>query len=259
MQSSKQLHYAKKRRPNNRKKAHLALAFISSLVLAVILLSLLTQSHGEEKTTNGEKSSVNPPVNSYVMRIYTLNDTERVSTGIGTLFVFNSQCLPFEFGSLRFGDFREDTEYSSRYYAGMGLLASAEGCNATLTLLEGNGQLIQEIAYHGQSLIALGGWDSISGDNDGSVMDHSWGSMSIPAYDWRAGSWAPESGILIEHPANVTIAKVTIDLMVFEPTISTGIPEFTPVCASIVAAVLILSMRKRIAKQSSVDASWADA
>ena len=193
------------------------------------------------------------------MRVYALNHTERSSTSTGTLFRFDAQDLPFEFGSLRFGDFRKDTEYSSRYYAGMGLLASAVGSNATVTLREGNGNLIQETAYHGQSLIVLGGLVSISRDKNGSVMDHSWGSMAIPAHDWKDGSWIPESGILIEHPANVTIAKATIHLMVFEATSNTDIPEFTPLYAIMVAAVLILLIRKRMTKQVRVNVNCATA
>ena len=210
-----------------------------------------------QEQVDEEKSSVKPSDNCYEMRVYALNDTERSSASTGTLFKFDSQDLPFRFESLMFGNFREDTEYSSSYYAGMGLLASADGSNATVTLREGNGNLIQEIAYHGQSLIALGGLESISRDKNGSVMDHSWGSMAIPAHDWKDGSWIPESGILIEHPANVSITKATIHLMVFEPTINTDIPEFTPLYAVMVAAVLILLIRRRMAEQVRINVDCA--
>jgi len=246
---STQLPNIEDKKLHKRNKNHSALAFISSLVVVFILLSQLVQSLGEEKPIDGEKSSVKPPDNCYEMRIYALNYTERNSTGTGTLFRFDAQDLPFEFESLRFGDFREDTEYSSSYYAGIGLLADADGSNSTLTLREGNGNLIQEVAYHGQSLIALGGWESISRDNNGSVVDCSWGSMAIPAHDWKDGGWIPENGILIEHPTNVTIAKATIHVMVFEPASNTDIPEFTLLHASIVAGVLILLIRRRMTKQ----------
>jgi hypothetical protein len=208
---------------------------------------------GNEKALDGDKTSVNPPINRYELRIYSLNDTERYSLSMGTLFRFTTHDLPFDFGSLGFGDFREDVGCSSRYYAGMGLLASAGGRNATLTLWEPNGHLIQEIAYHGQSLIAVGGWESISMDNDGAVMDHSWGSMAIAAHDWKDGNWNPESGILVEHSTNVTITKATIDLMVFEPTGTTDIPEFAPVPAGLMAAVLIFLIRRRMTRRIDAD------
>ena len=232
---------------------HSAMVVIPSLVLAIILLTLLIQSLGQERPVNGDKSSVNPPSNCYEMRVYALNHTERNSISIGTLFRFNAHDLPFDFGSLRFDDFREDSKYSSRYYAGMGLLASADGYNATVTLWEGNGHFILEIAYHGQSLIAVGGWESISRDNNGAVIDHSWGSMAVPAHDWKDGSWIPENGILIEHPANVTITKATIDLMIFEPASKTDIPEFTPLHASLVAMVMILLTRRGMTKRMCVN------
>jgi hypothetical protein len=233
------------------------MVFIPSLVLAFVLLTLLMQSQGHEKPVNGDKSSVNPPNKCYEMKVYALNSTDRSSINIGTFFRFSAKDLPFDFGSLRFGDFSEDSEFSSRYYAGMGLLASACGENATVSLWEGNGHLIQEIAYHGQSLIAVGGWESVSRDGSGDVVDHSWGSMAIPAHDWRGGNWTPESGILVEHPANVTVSKATIDLMVFEPASTTDIPEFTSLPAIVVAAVLILFIRKGLTEQACVKADVA--
>ena len=259
LRSSKQPPKTETKKRDKYNKNRFALAFISSLVVAFIFLSQLIQGLGEQEQVDGEKSSVKPSDNCYEMRVYALNHTEMNSTSTGTLFRFDAQDLPFEFGSLRFGDFREDTEYSSRYYAGMGLLAGADGSNATVTLREGNGNLIQEIAYHGQPLIALGGLESISRDKNGSVMDHSWGSMAIPARDWKDGSWIPESGILIEHPANVTITKATIHLMVFEPTSNTDIPEFTPLYAIMVAAVLILMIRRRMTKQVCVNVNCTTA
>jgi hypothetical protein len=78
--------------------------------------------------------------------------------------------------------------------------------------------------------------------------------MEIPAHDWKDGSWLPESGILIEHPANVTITRATIDLMVFEPSSTTDIPEFTPVHASVAAAALILLMRRRLTGRACASA-----
>lgn len=225
--------------------------------MAFILISFFVQSRGEEESVNGDKSSITPHYNGYEMRVYALNDTIRCPLGFGTLFTFDAHDLPFEFGSLRFGDHREDTQYSSRYYAGMGFLANASGPNASLIFREGNGNLIEEIAYQGQSLIALGGWESVSTDDTGLVMNDSWGSMAIPAHDWKDGSWVPEDGILIEHPTNVTILKTTIDLMVFEPSSNTDIPEFSPLLASILAAFLILSARRRFKKQACINVDHA--
>jgi len=253
LQLSRQLPDTQKKRHDKRTKNHFALVFISSLAVAFILLSLFIQNRGEEESVNGDKSSIAPPYNGYEMKVYALNDTMRNPLSFGTLFRFDADELPFEFESLRFGDPREDTEYSSRYYAGIGFLANADGSNARLIFREGNGHLIQEIAYHGQSLIAMGGWESISKNETGSVMNQSWGSMAIAAHDWQDGSWAPEDGILIEHPANVTIFEATIDLMVFEPISNTDIPEFTPLHASILAAFLILLARRRVTKQACIN------
>jgi len=219
---------------------------ICSLCVALVLLSLLIQHVGDESQITGDKSSVKPPANSYKMRVYSLNHSERDPVSIGTFFRFDTRQLPFGYSSLRFGDFKEDTQFTSRYYAGMGLLTGAVGSNASVSIREGNGRLIQEIAYHGQSLIVLGGWQAISRDSTGSVLDYSWGLIEILAHDWKDGSWIPEDGILIEHPKNITITKATIDLIVFEPTGVTDIPELTPLPASVAVAVLILLMRRRL-------------
>jgi hypothetical protein len=83
--------------------------------------------------------------------------------------------------------------------------------------------------------------------------------MAIPAHDWKDGSWIPESGILIEHPANVTITNATIHLMVFEPASNTDIPEFAPLYAIMLVAVLILLIRRQMTKQACVNANYATA
>jgi len=181
---------------------------------------------------------------TYDLAVHTLNHTSRVSNDTATVFTFNADQLPFDFGSLLFGEFRGDSEYSSTYYAGMSLLAWANGPNASIDFLECGGKPIEEISYQGQSLVVLNSWESISKDCQGRTIDHRWGSMQIAAYDWRDGCWSPEQGIEIEHPEGVTVSGVTLCLMVYEPGSSTDIPELGPVSACVALAVVVMIARR---------------
>lgn len=214
--------------------------------VAVLLLQMVPDAE-EGDAASAQETVAEQDINTYVFAVYGLNHTERIPTGTGTLFTFDSGQLPFDFSKLDYGEFRGDTEFTSRYYAGMSLLVRAEGANASIRFLEGNGKSVEQIAYQGQSLIVLNGWESTSRDSKGKVIDNVWGSMQIVAYDWRDGLWCSETGIMVEHPANVTVSGASLCLMVYEPGSGTEIPEFGPVsaCGALAILVMLLTRRKR--------------
>jgi hypothetical protein len=211
--------------------------------IAVLLLQTVPDAP-EDDAASTQETTAEQGSNSYEFAVYMLNHTVRSLTGNGTLFGFDSTQLPFDFSEIIFGEFRGDTEYRSRYYAGLSLLARAEGPNASIRFLEGDGKLVEQIGYQGQSLIVLNGWESISKDGKGKVIDHSWGSMQIAAYDWEDGSWSPEEGIAVEHPSEVTVTSASLCLMVYEPGDTTEIPEFGPMLICVGLTLLVLVVRK---------------
>jgi hypothetical protein len=212
--------------------------------IAVLLLQMVPDAPGDDAASTQE-TTAEQGNNSYEFAVYMLNHTVRAPTSNGTLFRFDSAQLPFDFSELVFGEFRGDTEFRSRYYAGLSLLARAEGPNASIGFLEADGDLVEQIGYQGQSLIVLNGWESISKDGKGKVMDHTWGSMQIAAYDWVDGSWSPEEGIIVNHPVDMTVTSATLCLMVYEPANSTEIPEFGLGLACVALALLVLIVRRQ--------------
>lgn len=222
-------------RAKNRRIKHMVV-LSSALGFALVLLSRLTLDVPQEDAASKQYTAAEQANDSYEFAVYTLNHTSKTATQAWTAFTFDTTQLPFEFEDLLFGEHRGDTEFSSRYYAGMSLLAWAEGSRATVRFLESGGKEVDHISYQGQFLIVLNGWERVSVDGQGNVIEHAWGSMQIPAYDWRDGSWSPEDGIIAEHPTNVTFSSATLCVMVYEPSKSTDIPEFglLPVCISVV-------------------------
>jgi hypothetical protein len=212
--------------------------------VGVLLLQMVPDAPGDDAASTQE-TTAEQGNNSYEFAVYILNHTVRAPTGDGTLFGFDSAQLPFDFSELVFGEFRGDTEFRDRYYAGFSLLARAEGPNASIRFLEADGKLVEQIGYQGQSLIVLNGWESISKDGKGKVIDHTWGSMQIAAYDWEEGSWSPEEGIAVEHPSEMTVTSASLCLMVYEPGGSTDIPEFGPGLACVALALLVLIVRRQ--------------
>ena len=79
------------------------------------------------------------------------------------------------------------------------LIRNCSGPNGTISIQETNtAKAIQSFIYHGQSLIAVNGWEHIESFK-GVITSHTWGGMTIAAKDWKAGSWTPEKGILVTH------------------------------------------------------------
>lgn len=211
--------------------------------VAVLACQLVTTTQSGDKTS-AQDAVTEPPFNSYEFAVYALNHTSRTSDGTTTVFSFDGGHLPFDYGSLLFDEFRGDTACTSRYYAGMSLLAWVEGPQADLEFLENGGSAIEEISYQSQALVVLNGWECTSEDGQGRVLDHSWGSMQIVAYDWRDSTWNPEQGIAVEHPAEITISRTSLCLMVYEPTASTDIPEFGSVFACLAFCAVVLTVRR---------------
>jgi len=211
--------------------------------IAVFLLHMVPDAPGDDAASTQE-TIAEQGSNSYEFAVYMLNHTVMIQTGNGTLFGFDSTQLPFDFSELVFGEFRGDTEFRNRYYAALSLLARAEGPDATITFLEADGKLLEQIDYQGQSLIVLNGWESISKDGKGKVIDHTWGSMQIAAYDWEEGLWSPEEGIEVEHPSEMTVTSASLCLMVYEPGDTTEIPEYCPGLICVALAILVLVVRK---------------
>lgn len=245
--------HLRRRATESRQSRHMIFClFVAVFVFMAILLCNLAYEKFSEEGLNTKGSYEVQGKESYEFAVYTLNHTKRTSTGMKTVFSFETEALPFDFKELRFGDFRCDTMLCSRYYGGMSLLARAEGPTGYITFSEMKGELIENIFYEGQSLIVLNSWEIISKDSCGGIMDNRWGSMQIAAYDWRNGVWSPEDGFVVEHPANVTIHSATICLIVYELASKNVIPEFDPlwVCIGLVGGIVI-GRRIRGAKSPS--------
>ena len=211
-----------------------------AFVLAVLFVSRdLTIGSADSKDIQSAPSD-----NSYEFRVYALNKTSIKVSENGTYFSFNVGDLPFDLGSLRFGDFRTDTNYSLSYYGGSGILVSARGENATMTIRESTGRLISEVRYHGQGLIVLSGETKYCSYPSGVT----WNGTDAMVQDWRAGTWTPDDGILIEHPRNVTLSDAKFYVMVFEPAGSTLIPEYEVVPVIALTLLLVVFLRGRTAR-----------
>ena len=182
-----------------------------------------------------------PRNNSYEFKVYALNQTSVRISENGTYFSFRVEDLPFDIRSLRFGDFRTDTNYTLSYYAGSGILVSARGNNATLAIRESTGRLISEVRYHGQDLIVLTGETKYRSYPSGVT----WNGTDAMVQDWRAGKWTPGDGILIEHPESVTLGEAKFYVMVFEPVGNMQIPEYEVVPVIALTLLLVAFLRNR--------------
>ena len=239
------------------RRGHIGLA-VGLVVALTVGLGSLIASVGpsgpalENGSSDGTMSS--RPVNSgYQLKTYVLWHTDINSAEDATSIVFDESELPFRFDTLVFGDFRLDANCSANYFGGMSLLVDASGASANLTFREYSGNVIQELEYEGQPLIVLSGWEALSRDSDGSVIEHIWGSMQIVAYDWKEGRWKPSGGIVVNHPKGFTVVGARLCVMVFEPVPSTEIPEFrlAPVC--MMAAALMMLIGRRLSRTSILD------
>jgi hypothetical protein len=212
------------------------------LLLAFVLAVLFVPRDLTIGSADSKDIQSVPTNNSYEFRVYALNKTSIKVSENGTYFSFNVGDLPFDLGSLRFGDFRTDTNYSLSYYGGSGILVSARGENATMTIRESTGRLISEVRYHGQGLIVLSGETKYCSYPSGVT----WNGTDAMVQDWRAGTWTPDDGILIEHPKNVTLSDAKFYVMVFEPAGNVLVSEYevVPVIALTILLVAFLRYRK---------------
>lgn len=229
-----------------------SMAFATVIAIgSICLLALRTEIPRNAETGPGSGEATSEPYNSsYELKTYALNLTLMSPSQLNTSLVFDESQLPFLFETLIFGDFREDSVPSCRYFGGISLLVKAVGASANITFRESNGRLIQEIRYQGQPLIVLSGWEQVSWDSDGSVIERTWGSMQTAAYDWKEGAWTPSNGIVVEHPIDFIIKGAQLCIMVFEPAPASAIPEFgfMPVC--LVVTTLMILIRRRFAESS---------
>lgn len=219
-------------------------AILSVTMLAGSIAVGVFLGEGSANSVEPQETDSDSSESSYLFRVYTLNCSGESQAGAGTVFTFDERELPFDFSEIRFGDFRLDAQHVDTYYGGLCLIIGADGPCANMTFKEGNGKQIQDIRYEGQPLIVLNGWEYVSRDSDNQIIEHRWGSMQIPAYDWRDSAWTPSDGILVECQDDVTISSVSMCLMVFEPSDMTPIPEFGLLPGCIAAIVLIVIVRR---------------
>jgi hypothetical protein len=207
------------------------------LILASAVVFTLNSKGDRADANDGESAAL--PYSCYMFRIYALNETQRIVGGGGTFFSFNEKDFPHEARAVRFGDHRNDTEYSSVYFCGSGILVMASGGCCTVSLRGPGGALISEFVYCGQNLVAIGGEEHYTSHPE--TLVHS--GTNILVNDWVEGSWAPGKGVLVEHPSDVTFANATFYMMVFEPASSMDIPEFGSLVVSIGGtAILVAAM-----------------
>ncbi len=232
------------------------------MVIAAWVASLgIVLGEGRADSAEGPDNESSSTVQCYGFQVYTLDCVGNIDTDNGTLLTFDEQVLPFDFGAIEFGDFRLDIERVSSYYGGLCLVIDAFGEPGNLTFREENGKHIQDIQYVGQPLVVLNGWEYISRDSQGIIIDHRWGSMQIAAYDWRDGTWAPSDGIVIEASTGTTISGASLCLMVFEPSGTTSIPEFDLLTGCVAGVALIMLARRNRRKSPDTvprDPNWID-
>lgn len=218
-----------------------ALIAVSVLALAFLLALLFHPVPSKGNDTSSETIAPSPANNSYEFRVYSLTHTFVIPSANGTVFFFDLTQLPINFASIKFGDFRGDTQYRSIYYAGSGILLNASGSNASIKLKEGNGKLISNVFYHGQRLVVLNGQTTTHINcNSHSV----YSGTDLMVQDWRNGSWTPNDGILIEHPNNVTISGARFCLAVYQPVASAQVPEFELLPATMIAFFVVVLARR---------------
>jgi len=221
-----------------RRRAIAFVAIIASLSLGLILVPSAEEESGSE-TSNSSQSVV--PV-EYKWKVYVLNQTSMYDASNGTVFSFRTEDLPHEFGSILFGDFRADLEGEGTYYGGCGILVEASGSCASIILRETDGKFISSVPYNGQDPVVFSGERrSVSYP---SVTTSCYGTDLI-IQDWRNGTWAPDEGILVEHPEEVTMVASEFCLMLFEPEGDIEIPEFGDFATVIVLAVGTLTIVTR--------------
>ena len=232
----------------SRRKSRAPVA-ISILGLAFLFVSLLHLIPGIVSETSTDSSAPSPANNRYVFKVYALNHTSTRAVSNGTALFFDMAQLPVNFSSLHFGDYRMDSQYSATYYACSGVLLNSSGTNAWIALAEGNGKLVSRVFYRGQTIVALNG-QTTTYINSSKLAAYN--GTDLMVQDWRNGNWTPNDGIIIEHPKNVTISGARFYIGVYQPGVTTQIPEFD-LLAPIVGFIAIAFVLIRRSSGSSND------
>jgi hypothetical protein len=221
-----------------------ALGMSSVFILGVFL----SQNHSGSGDSNG---SVGGSANAdYEFKVYALNTTAMTRAHDSTAFLFSISDLPFDFNSISFGDVGSDANHSRIYYAGSGILVNATGKNATVTLRESNGRTVSSIDYGGQEQIVFNG--EVKSVTYPSLMT-TYSGTDLMVQDWRNGIWAPNDGILVEHPNNVTVDRASFFLMVLESGGTFEIPEFGNVVPSVLASTTLVVALLLIGRRRSLE------
>ncbi len=225
---------------SNGHRSYAALA-VSILGLALLLVSLLHPIPGRASETSTNSPAPSLANNSYVFRVYSLNYTSTMVVGNGTAFFFDLTQLPVNFSRVQFGDYRMDSQYSATYYAGSGFLLNSNGTNAWIALAEGNGKLVSTIFYRGQAIVALNGQTTTYVNSSKPTM---YNGTDMMMQDWRKGNWTPNDGIIVEHPSNITVTGAVFYLAVYQPGVSTQIPELYLLPAVVSVFVVVVLARR---------------
>ena len=214
-----------------------------ALAVSLVFVLAMLPSFGKTDTVdNGGSVNVSQGL-SYDFRIHALNCTYQAPTQNGTLFRFDTTDLPFDFSTVSFCDYRTDTSFSHKYYAGSGILVNASGTNATITLRESTGRLVSRIDYQGQPQVVFNGKiESVTYPKNATTYE----GTDQMIQDWRNKTWSPDDGIVVEHPSNVTLRGASFFLMTLEPTVTTEIPEFELVLPAVAGLSILLLLRRRI-------------
>jgi hypothetical protein len=224
----------------SRRKSRAAIA-ISLLGFAFLLASLLHPIPGKASETSTDSAAPSPANNSYVFKVYALNNTSTRAVSNGTALFFDIAQLPVNFNGVQFGDYRMDSHYSATYYAGSGILLNSSGTNASITLKEGNGKLVSRVFYRGQTVVALNGQTTTYIN---SSRPAAYNGTDLMVQDWRNGYWTPNDGIIIEHPKNVTISGARFYLAVYQPGVNAQMPEFGLLPAVLSVFVVVVLARR---------------
>lgn len=230
----------------SRRKSRVAVA-ISILGLALLLASLIHSIPGKASETSTDSSAPSPANDSYVFKVYALNHTSTRAVSNGTALFFDIAQLPVNFSRVRFGDYRTDSQFSATYYAGSGVLLNSSGTNAWIALAEGNGKLVSRVFYRGQTIVALNGQTTTYIN---SSRPAAYNGTDLMVQDWRNGNWAPNDGIIIEHPENVTISGARFYLAVYQPGVSAQMPEFDLLLPIVGFVAITLVLIRRSGKSS---------
>ena len=215
------------------------------LVFIAIVILVGTQSTRvllDADTEADEDQAVSVvPSNRYEFKVYALNQSRAAQRDTLTQFCFNSGDLPIGITSIDLGDFRKDAAFQNTYYGCSGILMNASGSHASITLRESSGKFIGTVVYQGQDPVVFGSSAWSSSDSNAKTFD----GTDILVIDWRAGSWTPESGVIVEHPRNVTVSQARFFVMVFAPGYDQEIPEFDMLFASVLLVGIVLMIKRR--------------